>query len=335
MPVVPRPRAVLVDQRDPSQSGDIVERMFASTTQDLREQAAILALTEVSPGPWYQVADVVEEAGSALAVAGGQHTFYDTAQANVAHKLSERITDEIIDRWTETIEQTLVGKPDTRLITVLDEEYPSNLRRVYDRPPFLFVRGTLTKDDARSVAIVGTRRASDAGRALAREMAAALSERGVTVISGMAAGIDTEAHTATLDAGGRTIAVMGTGIDRVYPKQNEALAERIAENGALLSQFWPGAPPRGTNFPLRNVVTSGVAIGTIVIEASSTSGAKMQARLALEHGKRLLLVESLVLQEEWAQQYKSRRGAQVVRGIDDVIAALEAEREPVTELQLF
>jgi DNA processing protein len=151
----------------------------------------------------------------------------------------------------------------------------------------------------------------------------------------MATGIDTEAHTATLDAGGRTIAVMGTGIDRVYPKQNEALAERIAENGALLSQFWPDAPPRGTNFPLRNVVTSGVAIGTIVIEASSTSGAKMQARLALEHGKRLLLVESLVLQEKWAQQYKSRRGAQVVRGVDDVIAALEAEREPVTELQLF
>ncbi len=309
--------------------------MFASTTQDLREQAAIIALTEVSPGPWYQVADVVEEAGSALAVAGGKHTFYDTAQANVARKLSERITDEIVDRWTKTIEETLAGKPDTRLITVLDEEYPSNLRRVYDRPPFLFVRGTLTKDDARSVAIVGTRRASDAGRALAREMAAALSERGVTVISGMAAGIDTEAHTATLDAGGRTIAVMGTGIDRVYPKQNEALAERIAENGALLSQFWPDAPPRGTNFPLRNVVTSGVAIGTVVIEASSTSGAKMQARLALEHGKRLLLVESLVLQEEWAQQYKSRRGAQVVRGVDDVIAALEAEREPVTELQLF
>jgi DNA processing protein len=309
--------------------------MFASTTQDLREQAAIIALTEVSPGPWYQVADVVEEAGSALAVAGGKHTFYDTAQANVARKLSERITDEIVDRWTKTIEETLAGKPDTRLTTVLDEEYPSNLRRVYDRPPFLFVRGTLTKDDARSVAIVGTRRASDAGRALAREMAAALSERGVTVISGMAAGIDTEAHTATLDAGGRTIAVMGTGIDRVYPKQNEALAERIAENGALLSQFWPDAPPRGTNFPLRNVVTSGVAIGTVVIEASSTSGAKMQARLALEHGKRLLLVESLVLQEEWAQQYKSRRGAQVVRGVDDVIAALEAEREPVTELQLF
>jgi DNA processing protein len=206
---------------------------------------------------------------------------------------------------------------------------------VYDRPPFLFVRGTLMPQDSRSVAVVGTRRASDRGRALARDIAGALAERGVTVISGLAAGIDTEAHTATLDAGGRTVAVMGTGIDRVYPKENAELAAQIAVHGALLSQFWPGAPPRGSNFPLRNVVTSGVAIGTVVIEASSTSGAKMQARLALEHGKRLFLVESLVLQEEWAQRYKSRRGATVVTGVDDVVAALDAEREPVTELQLF
>ncbi len=241
----------------------------------------------------------------------------------------------MVEHWANVIERTLAERPNTRLLTVLDDGYPQNLRRVYDRPPFLFVRGTLQDDDSRSVAIVGTRRASDAGRVLARDMAAALAERGVTVISGMAAGIDTEAHIAALDAGGRTIAVMGTGIDRVYPKENAALAERIAESGALLSQFWPGAPPRRSNFPLRNVVTSGVAVGTIVIEASATSGAKMQARLALEHGKRLFLIESLVLQEEWAQRYRSRRGAQVVHGVEDVVAALESDREPVTELQLF
>jgi len=309
--------------------------MFAMSDKDVREQAAVLAMTEASPGPWYEVADVVEEAGSAVAIIEGQHTFYEEPQALIAQRLAERTTEEMIERWGETIDKALAGTPDTRLITVLDEDYPSNLRRIYDRPPFLFVRGTLSEDDSRSVAIVGTRRASDAGRALARDMAAALTERGVTVISGMAAGIDTEAHTAALDTGGRTIAVMGTGIDRVYPKQNQALSERIAASGALLSQFWPGAPPRGTNFPLRNVVTSGVAIGTVVIEASSTSGAKMQARLALEHGKQLFLVESLVLHEEWAQRYKTRRGAQVVGGVDDVVAALEAEREPVTELQLF
>jgi DNA processing protein len=309
--------------------------MFAMTAQDRHEHAAILALTEASPVPWYQVADILEQAGSALAVSSGEHSLDDEPQAIIARQLAERVTDEMIERWEQTIEATLAATPDARLITVLDEEYPHNLRRVYNRPPFLFIRGTLSEEDSRSVAIVGTREASPAGQALAREMAAALAERGVTVISGMAAGIDTQAHTASLDAGGRTIAVMGTGIDRIYPAGNASLAERIVERGALLSQFWPGAPPRGSNFPLRNVVTSGVAIGTIVIEASSTSGAKMQARLALEHGKRLFLVESLVLQEEWAQRYSSRRGASVVSSVEDVVAALEAEREPVTELQLF
>jgi DNA processing protein len=309
--------------------------MFVVTGSDLREQATLLALTEVAPGPWYQVADVVEDAGSAVAVADRSHVFYDEGQAVIARLLADRFSEAMVKHWANVIERTLAERPNTRLLTVLDNDYPQNLRRVYDRPPFLFVRGTLQDDDSRSVAIVGTRRASDAGRALARDMAAALAERGVAVISGMAAGIDTEAHTAALDAGGRTIAVMGTGIDRVYPKENAALAERIAESGALLSQFWPGAPPRRSNFPLRNVVTSGVAVGTIVIEASATSGAKMQARLALEHGKRLFLVESLVLQEEWAQRYRSRRGAQVVHGVEDVVAALESDREPVTELQLF
>jgi len=309
--------------------------MFALSPTDHRERAAILALTEASSGPWYQVADVVEEAGSALAIVERTHTFYEEPQAIVAKQLADQTTEDMIDRWGKVLETTLARTPDTRLVTVLDDDYPRNLRRVYDRPPFLFVRGSLREEDARSVAVVGTRRASAEGRALARDMAAALTERGVTVISGLAAGIDTEAHTAALDAGGPTIAVMGTGIDRVYPKENAALAERIASNGALISQFWPGAPPRSHNFPLRNVVTSGIAIGTVVIEASSTSGAKMQARLALEHGKRLFLVENLVLQEEWAQRYKSRRGALVVRSVDEVVEALESEREPATELQLF
>jgi DNA processing protein len=309
--------------------------MFVMTDQD-REHAAVLALTEASSVAWYQVADIIEQAGSALAVASGEYVLtVEEPQAIIARQLAERVTERVIDHWQETIEKTIDSMPGTRLISVLDDEYPHNLRRVYNRPPFLFVRGTLCEQDSRSVAIVGTRNASDAGRTLARNMAAALAERGVTVISGMAAGIDTEAHTAALSSGGRTIAVMGTGIDRVYPAGNAHLSEQITENGALLSQFWPGSPPRGSNFPLRNVVTSGVAVGTIVIEASSTSGAKMQARLALEHGKQLFLVESLVLQEEWAQQYRSRRGAHVVGGVEDIVAMLETEREPVTELQLF
>ena len=302
---------------------------------DIREHAAVLALTEAAPGPWYEVADLLEDAGSAQALIAGAHTFYDEREAALAKELATRTTSEKVAHWASVIERTLDASPWTRLITVLDPDYPANLRRVYDRPPFLFILGDLAPEDARAIAVVGTRQASPRGLALAQKIATALAERDVTVISGLAAGIDTAAHEAALAADGRTLAVMGTGIDRVYPKANTDLARRITERGALLSQFWPGSPPRGYNFPLRNVVTSGVAVGTVVVEASSTSGAKMQARLALEHGKRLFLVRSLVMHEEWAQRYATRRGALVVESVDDIVSVLDREREPVTELQLF
>jgi DNA processing protein len=218
------------------------------------------------------------------------------------------------------------------LVTVLDDDYPTNLRLVYNRPPFLFARGELRADDERAVAIVGTRQASATGHAQAARLARELAGHGVTVLSGLAAGIDTAAHEAALEVGGRTVAVMGTGIRRVYPAQNRDLAARIVDaGGALVSQFWPDAPPARWSFPIRNVVMSGMAVGTVVVEASSTSGAKMQARLALEHGKRLFLIESLVMHEKWARDYAERPGATVVQSVDDVLAALESELQPLAE----
>jgi DNA processing protein len=299
---------------------------------DLQEQATLFALTEAAkPFPWYEVADVVELAGGARALLEEARFPGDTREAELATGLRAQTTESMVTRWSEALEATL-SDGRTRLLTVLDEDYPINLRRIYNRPPFLFVRGSLESMDTRSVAVVGTRQASAEGRALAGVMARALAERGVTVISGLAAGIDAEAHRAALDAGSRTIAVMGTGIDKVYPAANRELAAEIIGHGALLSQFWPGSPPRGTNFPLRNVVTSGMAVGSIVIEASATSGAKNQARLALEHGKKLFLVRSLVLQEAWAQEYAARPGAIVVDGVDDVMGVLDAGTEPLTAL---
>lgn len=218
---------------------------------------------------------------------------------------------------------------------MLDDAYPANLRLVYNRPPFLFVRGDLRTQDERAVAVVGTRRASPAGREQASRLARELAGNDVTVLSGLALGIDTAAHTASLEAHGRTIAVVGTGIRRGYPAQNRELADRIvAAGGAIISQFWPDAPPTKWSFPMRNVTMSGLGIGTVVVEASSTSGAKMQARLALEHGKRLFLVESLVMHEEWARRYADRPGATVVQSVDDVLAALDAELRPVSQLTL-
>jgi DNA processing protein len=211
-----------------------------------------------------------------------------------------------------------------RLVTVLDADYPANLRLIPNLPPFLFYRGELARDDARSVAVVGAREATDAGIRAAASMSALLAEHGVTVVSGLARGIDTTAHHAALDAGARTIAVLGTGITRCYPSENRDLADAIADGGALVSQFWPTTHPGRYTFPRRNVVTSGISQGTMVIEATGTSGAKMQARLALEHGKKVFLIRSLVQSQPWAREYVDKRGAIEVADAEEVTARLAA-----------
>lgn len=209
------------------------------------------------------------------------------------------------------------------VVSVLDDSYPTNLRLVYDRPPFLFVRGTLPRSDLRALAVVGTRNASLAGLEHARRLADTLARRGVVIVSGLARGIDAAAHEATIQAGGTTIAVMGTGIRRVYPPENADLARRIVESGgALVSQFLPDSPPRSFHFPLRNRTMSGLAVGTAVVEASGKSGARMQARIALEHGKRVFLVSELVTRESWARKLLERPGVTEV-SVDEVPELLD------------
>jgi DNA processing protein len=152
-------------------------------------------------------------------------------------------------------------------------------------------------------------------------MATLLVRNEVTVLSGLALGIDGAAHEAALEAGGRTVAVLGSGLRRIYPPAHAELAERVARRGALVSQFWPDSAPTTYSFPRRNITMSGMGQGTVVIEAGSTSGAKMQARLALEHGKRVFLVQALVSNQEWAQKYL-KRGAVEVRRVSDIIERL-------------
>jgi len=306
--------------------------MFVYKDRDRREQAAVLALVSRAHGEWHKVAQLLEATGSALRAARHDWSGFEPPELLSAVDRHE-IDDAELDRFEAQI--ATLASEGVSTVTVLDSDYPTNLRLVYNRPPILFVRGHLHSEDERAIAVVGTRQASSDGIDQAARLARELSGHGVTVLSGLALGIDAAAHTATLDAEGRTVAVMGTGIERVYPAENRELAARIvASGGALVSQFWPDAPPTRWSFPMRNVVMSGMAVGTVVIEASKTSGAKMQARLALEHGKRLFLVESLVMQEPWARDYASRPGTTVVQSVDDVLAALRSELQPVEQLTL-
>jgi DNA processing protein len=286
----------------------------------LQEQATVLALAEASPREWYRTADVIADNGSAVRLIEGVLAPMSSEQRDYANDLRAQVHPDAVEQARALIER--VTGQGVQLITVLDDDYPLNLQLIYNRPPFVWVRGQLEARNMRAIAVVGTRRASTQGRATAATLARELSEAGVTIVSGLARGIDTAAHSATLDAGGRTVAVIGTGIlAPTYPPDNADLAHLISERGALVSQFWPDAAPRRGNFPLRNVVMSGLAAGTVVVEASATSGAKMQARFALEHGKRLFLPQQL-LAEEWAKGYANRPGVTVVRTPDDILDAL-------------
>jgi DNA processing protein len=288
----------------------------------MREQAAVLALVEASVGEWYQTADMISEAGSAVRLLDREPLVLSAQRRQQADEVVSRVRPESLNLAQALIER--VAAQDVRLITILDDDYPENLKLVFNRPPFIWVRGQVESRKLRAIAVVGTRQATQAGRDTAARLARGLARAGVTVLSGLARGIDTAAHAATLEAGGRTVAVIGTGIlAPVYPPENRDLARRIVDDGgAVVSQFWPEAPPRKANFPRRNVVMSGMAAGTVVVEAGATSGAKMQARLALEHGKRLFLPEALVASQEWASKYATRPGVTVVGDLSDILDEL-------------
>src|SRR5829696_667396 len=300
---------------------------------DRREAAAVLALAARTHRSWHLLAQALEEAGTALDLAAGIRTGLEPPELAAALE-PVVIQDEQLEENDRLIDD--LARDGVSLVTVLDKAYPANLRLVYDRPPFLFVRGELLDDDRRAIAVVGTRKASPEGLREASELAHGLAKRGVTVVSGLALGIDAAAHRATLDAGGRTVAVIGNGIAaRVYPRENVKLAEEIvASGGAVVSQFLPTASPRQENFRLRNRTMSGLALGTTVVEASGKSGARMQARIALEHAKRLFLVRDLVTREEWAQQYIDHPGTTVVEHADEVLDVLDALPRPAEQLSL-
>ena len=184
----------------------------------------------------------------------------------------------------------LLERDQARIVTFRDRDYPGHLREIYDPPPLLFVAGGWEARDEQSVAIVGTRSASAYGRRMAESFSADLSSYGFTVVSGMARGVDTLAHKTALRGDGRTVAVLGSGLDRPYPAENRKLMASIRERGAVMTEQPFGAGPDAVNFPQRNRIISGATLGTVVVEAGKRSGALITARFALEQGREVFAV---------------------------------------------
>ncbi len=218
------------------------------------------------------------------------------------------------------------------VITWQDKTYPRRLREIDQPPPVLYARGELLLEDEWAVAVVGTRRVTPYGRQIAEQVATTLAHSGVTVVSGLAHGVDAIAHQAALNAGGRTLAVLGCGVDRIYPSDHRRLAERLMEHGALLSDYAPGTPPEAVNFPPRNRIISGLSMAVVVIEAGDRSGALITAGFAAEQGREVFAVPGNINAPQSAGANRLiQQGAHPLLDVRDILDSLDLDL--VTEQQ--
>ena len=257
---------------------------------------------------------VFESSAHSLELAGLRP---DTIDAIKGSKLREQAETEIAQ----------VARLGGEALILTDERYPSLLRETYDPPIVVYCVGDVESALSQPViAVVGSRRCSTYGRNVAEKLSRELAERGITVVSGLARGIDSAAHRGALDGRGLTIGVMGTGLDAVYPKENRKLAARIAEQGALVTEFPLGTPPTSQNFPFRNRVISGLALGVMVVEGAERSGSLITARLAYEQGRDVFAVPgNITSAKSFGPNYLIKDGAKLVQTWRDVIEELPSE----------
>jgi DNA processing protein len=248
--------------------------------------------------------------------------------------LPERIIQTFLSQRRQldlSAEIIKVQKANARLLTLADPTYPPLLRELDDAPPVLYVRGELLPADQIALAVVGTRKPTRYGLEVAYRLTKQLAAAGVTIISGLAQGIDTAAHRGALDAGGRTLAILGCGIQTIYPRENTALAERIVQRGALLTEFALGTPPNAINFPRRNRILSGLARGVLIVEAPERSGALITATAAAEQGRDVFAVPGNILSlASGGTNRLIQDGAKLVLEVRDILEELHIEPPKTT-----
>ncbi len=300
--------------------------LFAPSVTDFDELRALVALSlvpGVGPG---RIRSLLAHFGSANAVmTASKHAlarvdrvgpqtaaaivgFHGEAEVDAQFAAAERVGAELVALW--------------------DDRYPDLLRQIYDPPAVLWLRGDLLPQDDRAIAIVGTRRATDYGKRVAHHFAYELAQRGFTIVSGLAYGIDTAAHRGALEAGGRTIAVLGSGVDRIYPGRNKPLAERMmAGQGAVLSEFGLGTKPDAVNFPRRNRIIAGLSKGTLVAEARRTGGALITAWMALEQNREVFAAPAALFSPtgEGTNQLVRKGYATLVTSVDELLEELDGQ----------
>jgi DNA processing protein len=264
---------------------------------------------------------LLERFGSAEAIFAAREP--ELAETGIPRQTARNIVEF---KDFEPLERELCELPQigARLVKWTDADYPVNLRQIHDPPPYFFLRGALVPNDPKCIAVIGARGASDAGRRMSQRLGLELAAKGFTVVSGLARGVDSEAHQGALDARGRTIAAMGCGIDIVYPPENRKLAAAIIDGGgALISELPVGTPPIAENFPARNRLISGLCLGVVIVEAAEKSGSLITARMALEQDRQVFAVPGSPLTGKTRGSNRLlREGARLVECVEDVIEEL-------------
>lgn len=241
--------------------------------------------------------------------------------------LSERIARNIVQFRPPDADisrdMKILQDLDTTIITRWDPHYPENLKEIYDPPALLFVRGDVIPSDRRAVAVVGTRNPSRYGLEMTESITRDLVRAGITIVSGLARGIDTACHRSALKAGGRTIGVLGCGIDVCYPRENKSLVEEMIEHGAVISEFRPGIRPLATNFYRRNRIVSGLTKGTLVVEAAPKSGSLITAAHALDQNREVFALPGSILNKRsWGPHHLLKQGAALIESANDIVQTL-------------
>jgi DNA processing protein len=218
-----------------------------------------------------------------------------------------------------------------RIITVWDSEFPALLKKIFDPPLILYITGSLQEQENYMISIVGTRMPTSYGKIQAEKIARELAEQNITILSGMARGIDSIAHSSALKSNGRTVAVIGSGLDVVYPPENKKLFDAIREHGAVISEFPPGTKPDAVNFPKRNRIIAGLGLGCVVVETAITGGAMQTASLALDQNREIFAVPgNLGVRQSEGTNYLIQKGeAKLIRSAEDVLVELELKLKPV------
>ncbi len=276
----------------------------------------LISTAEIGNSKAIKLAQMLGEPEEFMGSASGKLKDISFISEFAKEQLSQELPPQ---KWEYTA--NLIEKYKIKFISILDEKYPPLLKNIFDPPPFLFYRGTLFKEDfRRTFAIVGTRKASNYGKLMTKRIGSKLAESGFTIVSGLAYGIDTISHISALESNKRTFAIMGTGVDQIYPSRNIYLADKIIENGALISEFIPGSKAERWNFPTRNRIISGVSIGCLIVEGSKRSGALLTAKFALDQNRDIFaLPGDINRQQAEGPNYLIKLGAKIVTSTKDIL----------------